>query len=165
MMADPYINSLFQTLLGRAPDPAGMAHYQQQLANDGPQAVYDSINSSPEARNYLLGDGFREAARASTAGINHLPGILSDLGRFANRGNAMPYADPNSIFGGAGQETATNMNALLAGLFGPEAPEEPRADAEPVLTDREKHTKAAADFRADMKRRGIAPRDWGTMWS
>lgn len=165
MMADPYIASLYQTLLGRAPDPAGMAHYQQQLANDGPQAVYDSINSSPEARNYLLGDGFREAARASAAGINHLPGILSDLGRFANRGNTMPYADPNSIFGGAGAETVGNMNALLAGLFGPEAPEEPKAEAEPEPTAIDKQRQAFADYKADMKRRGIAPRDWGTMWS
>jgi hypothetical protein len=125
------ITGLYQSYLGRKPDAEGYAHYASMLPQpNGYDTARNEIMNSVEARNYGLGDGYRDQARAATAGINQMPGVFSDYASMVPGYRNVPKSPLEALFGGSnpGQDTINQVSGLLGTIFAPE-PEEP---AEPA---------------------------------
>lgn len=115
------IRGLYKDFLGREPDPEGLTYYGAQFDTLGPQAIRNSIQQSQEGRDYSLGDGFRDQARAATQGINNMPYIFSDYGGMASGSSRSPLTGLQALFGeNAGQDTINSLQGLLGGIFAPD---------------------------------------------
>jgi hypothetical protein len=147
------IDNLYQSLLGRAPDAGGYAHYDAMINQpNGYDAARNEIMNSVEGRNYLLGDGYRDYARASTAGINQMPYVFSDTAAFVPGYRDVPKSPLETLFGpSAGQTTIDNVQGLLESIFAPKKKDD---------TSNQKSTDNTSQSLP-----GLAPGRWGVDWA
>lgn len=118
------ISGLYKSFLGRAPDAEGYAHYAGMIQQPGGyDTARNEIMGSQEARDYRLGDGYRDQARAATAGINQMPGIFSDYAGLTTGYRNVPKSPLEALFGASsGQDTLNQISGLLGKIFAqPEA--------------------------------------------
>lgn len=113
------IGGLYKSFLGRAPDAEGYAHYADMIQQPGGyDTARNEIMGSQEARDYRLGDGYRDQARAATAGINQMPGIFSDYTGLTTGYRNVPKSPLEALFGqSAGQDTLDQIGGLLGKIF------------------------------------------------
>jgi len=117
----------YQQFTGRAPDTEGWAYWGQVLDEQGPQALRQQMMATPESQDYLLGDGFRDWARASTNGINQAsPFVFSDYAAL-NTGN--PQANMNLLYPPQSQSNQM-VQGILDGLVGTFTPKKEEEDGE-----------------------------------
>lgn len=121
MRASPeaQVTGLYGQFLGRTPDQEGYAHYADMIGNQGYDAARNEIRNSVEGRNYSLGDGYRDQARAATAGINQMPYIFNDFTSMVPGYRDVPKSPFEALFsgGGAGQDTINSLSGLLSKIF------------------------------------------------
>jgi len=151
------VTGLYGQFLGRAPDQEGYAHYADMIGNQGYDAARNEVMNSVEARNYQLGDGYRDYARAATAGLNQMPYIFSDYSATVPGYRNVPKSPFEALFGSgsAGQDTINQQAGLLAKIF----EDAPKKTDEPAPDTKDK-VKKAEDEIADAVKNRFLGRVW-----
>jgi hypothetical protein len=138
------IGGLYSMYRGDRPDADSYEHFQNVLHQpDGINTARNEIMNTMQARNYAVGDGFRDQGRAATSAINQMPYIFSDYTSMVpewSHAAGAPKTPLDALFGpSAGQTTLDQANSLLGSIFAPK-PEEETDDTADV---KKKATKAA----------------------
>jgi hypothetical protein len=123
------IGGLYSMYRGDRPDADSYEHFQNVLHQpDGLNTARNEIMNTMEARNYAVGDGFRDQGRAATSAINQMPYVFSDYTSMVpewSHAAAAPKTPLDALFGpSAGQTTLDQANGLLGAIFAPKPEEE-----------------------------------------
>jgi SpoIID/LytB domain protein len=124
------VQSLYQDVLGRAPEPAGLASWTTILLTTGaPQVITNGIVYSRERLNTLIATEYRNALHREPEA-----GGLENWALYLERGAGVSdlqvgvYASPESLNVLGGGDTATWVGAMYAALLG-----RPASDAERAM--------------------------------
>lgn len=120
--ADKVVTALYRDILGRAPDPAGLAGWRLAILTTGSaQGVARSLSSSRERMNTLVVNEYRVALhRAADPG-----GLASWVRRLQVNGGGLSdlqigmYSSPESLQKLGGGNLSVWVNALYGAMLGP----------------------------------------------
>lgn len=131
------INATYGDLLGRAPDQGGYAHYRHLYDTIGHDGLRRDIMRQSEYQNRLLGGPptsvAQERGRLGAAGINALPGVMSDYelgGQFSILGGPAPDPSSQNILSILGQLFATPPSKQIENTETEEEEDEPKKPGE-----------------------------------
>lgn len=145
------VRALYQDVLGREPDPVGLAAWTQSvIATGNPQVVTNGIVYSRERLATMIAAEYRAALHREPE-----PGGLSDWTLYLERGAGISdlqvgiYASQESLQVLGGGDTPTWVGAMYAGLLGREASAAEKAEWTQVAMTRGRAAAVAGIAKSD----------------